>query len=65
MGKAVLVAVVVTLLVFGFFWLRAGRPRPSAPTRERVVGPDDDPDFLRDLGGRPRRRDTDDESPPA
>lgn len=37
-----------------------GRPVPG-PARPRVSGPDDDPDFLRQLDERARRR----EDPPA
>jgi len=35
--------------------------RPAGPTRPRVSGPDDDPDFLRKLDERVKRRD----DPPA
>ena len=39
----------------------AGRPRQAGPPRTRVSGPDDDPDFLRQLDERVKRRD----DPPA
>jgi hypothetical protein len=38
------------------------RRPPAGPTPPRVSGPDDDPDFLRQLDERVRRRD---EPPPA
>jgi len=69
-GKAFLVLAAVVLIIFAVFWLRAGRPRPSRPGRPRrpirpsVLGPDDDPDFLRGLDAPPHR-DADDEQPPA
>lgn len=66
MGKAVIVFVAALALIYALFWLRAGRPRlwprhtrSSPPT---VVGPDDDPDFLRGLN-RPERRETDEDAP--
>jgi hypothetical protein len=34
-----------------------GRPQYPGPTRPRVTGPDDDPDFLRKLDERVKRRD--------
>ncbi|CAN5521193.1 hypothetical protein BH18ACT8_BH18ACT8_08150 [soil metagenome] len=67
MGKAFLVLAAVVLVIFAVFWLRAGRPwpsRPSRPIRPSVVGPDDDPDFLRGLD-TPPHRDADEEQPPA
>jgi len=39
----------------------ASRPQSSGSTRARVSGPDDDPDFLRQLDERVKRRD----DPPA
>ena len=61
-GKALVVLAVAVLLIYTFFWLRAGRPRPggrrrrpAVPPRPPVVGPDDDPDFLRKLKPPPRR----------
>ncbi|MGI8613001.1 MAG: PLDc N-terminal domain-containing protein [Nocardioidaceae bacterium] len=52
----VLVALVPILGVAG--WLALGRPvshnPPPVPPRPRVVGPDDDPDFLWKLQRRPR-----------
>ncbi len=58
------ILIVVALLALAVWFLvrfldgRAGsgqsrRPRPSAPPR--VTGPDDDPEFLRDLERRRRR----------
>ena len=38
-----------------------GRPHHPGPSRHRVSGPDDDPDFLRKLDERVKRRD----DPPA
>lgn len=35
---------------------RAARPRPQRPAR--IVGPDDDPEFLRELQRRTRRDDS-------
>jgi hypothetical protein len=54
-------AVIVGLLVWKALSLpRQGLPsRPAAPSR-RVTGPDDDPEFLRQLGQRFRA----DEDPP-
>ncbi len=40
----------------------APRPRPRRPEPPRVVGPDDDPDFLRDLD-RKRKHPEDPEAP--
>jgi hypothetical protein len=34
-----------------------GRPQPPGPARPRVSGPDDDPEFLRQLDERVKRRD--------
>jgi hypothetical protein len=34
-----------------------GRPQPPGPAGPRVSGPDDDPDFLRQLDERVKRRD--------
>lgn len=65
MGKFLLVVIVFAALVYAFFYLveraRAGRsatPRGTTgrPT-PRVVAPDDDEDFLRDLNRRNRRPD--------
>jgi hypothetical protein len=41
-----LVVIVLTLVIGALFWLFLGRPS----TQLRPVGPDDDPDFLRQLG---------------
>jgi len=34
-----------------------GRQQPQKPTRPRVSGPDDDPDFLRQLDEKVKRKD--------
>jgi hypothetical protein len=64
-GKAVLIVALFALLVYGALVLlerlrsrrnnsrRPGRTPPSAPPR-RMVAPDDDPDFLRDIDRRLR-----------
>lgn len=69
--KAAWFVVVLVPLVGPAAWLLAGRsPRrgPGTPRpRPRVVGPDDDPDFLWRLGERERRERTrrrDDDPPP-
>ncbi len=56
MGKFLLVVLLFAAAVYGLFWLlerrRSGalrRPRPTKP-RPRTVAPDDDEDFLRELG---------------
>jgi len=57
-SKAVWVAIVIVFpVVGGILWLAVGRVSARAA---RVVGPDDDPDFLRGLGGsrRPPQPDT-------
>jgi hypothetical protein len=61
-GKFLLVVVVFAALVYGVMWLLERRrvgmlhaPRRARPTR-RAIAPDDDEEFLRDLG---RRRPTD------
>ena len=67
-GKGLIVLAIAVLLIFTFFWLRAGRPRPKrrprppTPSHPPVVGPDDDPDFLRDLNRR-KRRDSEEDKP--
>jgi hypothetical protein len=38
------------------------KPRPRRPQQPRVIGPDDDPDFLRDLD-RKRKHPEDPEAP--
>lgn len=60
MLKLLVVIVLLTLLVYGLVRLvirrgiiPAGSPQRPAP---RPQGPDDDPDFLRDLDRRRRRR---------
>jgi hypothetical protein len=59
-GKALLVVALFAVLVYAGFRLvdvRRRRRRPGPPTRpqRRALGPDDDPDFLRDLEQRRRR----------
>ena len=51
-----LVYVLVALLVVGVLWLVLGRrtPPPSPGPAPRQASPDDDADFLRDLGKRLR-----------
>ena len=56
MIKALVVLLVLAMVIYGVVRLlqrRAGGPAP------RVTGPDDDPDFLRDLNRRNRRKDED------
>lgn len=59
-GKFLLVVVLFAAVVYAFFWLLERRRRRSAPVRptprpKRVVAPDDDGDFLRELERRRRR----------
>lgn len=70
MGKFILVIVLVTLTIYLIVWLietrgaifRRGSDGESG-TRDRrpsgPLGPDDDPEFLRDLNRRPRKGDPD------
>ncbi len=56
---------VVTYLVVRTFQQRGALPKPTPrrkPHPPRVIGPDDDPDFLRDLD-RKRRHPEDPETP--
>jgi hypothetical protein len=67
--KLLLVAAVVAGVVYAVFWAlerrqaagRAQRQHPSArrprPRPSRMVAPDDDEDFLRDLDRRRREKD--------
>ena len=54
MGKFLLAVALFAALVYGFFWLlerrrsKAARGRPTARPK-RVVAPDDDEDFLREI----------------
>ncbi len=59
--------IVLVPILGGVAWLIAGRPRPQRPpgagprATPSVLGPDDDPDFLRGLNNRAERgRDLDD-----
>lgn len=60
MGKFLLAIALFAALVYGFFWLlerrkrKAVRGRPARPP-QRVVAPDDDEDFLREIERRRRR----------
>jgi hypothetical protein len=48
----------VTLLLAVLAWKYAATRKTAGPQlRARFVGPDDDPDFLRELGRRTRRDD--------
>lgn len=47
--------VIVFAVIGGILWFIIGRPRRGNPGRARIVAPDDDPDFLKDLE-RDRRR---------
>jgi hypothetical protein len=67
MGKALLVVALFALVVYGVLRLielrgarrsRSARPRPAPPPR-RTLGPDDDPEFLRELERRRRREQRD------
>lgn len=49
----VLLILVVAVLV----WRRTSRKSAGPQLRPRHLGPDDDPDFLRELSKRPRRDD--------
>ena len=40
-------------------WRLVGPQHEARPSGRRVLAPDDDPDFLRELGERARRRDDD------
>ena len=60
MGKILLVVVVFGAMIYAFFWLlerrRTGRARSRpVPRAQRVVAPDDDEEFLRELERRRRR----------
>ncbi len=48
----------LTMLLAVLVWRYAATRKASGPQlRPRFVGPDDDPDFLRELGRRTRRED--------
>ena len=51
---------IVTIAVL--LWRAFAPTRVEVGARPRPVAPDDDPDFLRSLGERNRRPDTDDEA---
>jgi len=55
---AVVLILVVLGLIIGLCRLAANRRTAPIP-RTRVLAPDDDPDFLRELDRRTRRRDDD------
>jgi hypothetical protein len=55
-----LVLLLIVLLVVVLWRVTAARRAAGPQARPRFVGPDDDPDFLRDLHRRTRR---DDEQP--
>ncbi len=66
-GKALIVFLIALALIYTVFWVRAGRPRPRLRRRPpqpppAVVGPDDDPEFLRGLE-RPERHESDEDAP--
>jgi hypothetical protein len=71
MGKAVLIVALIALVIYALLRLwekrkAARQPRPpqhpQAPGSRRVIAPDDDADFLRDLE-RKRRREKRGEKP--
>lgn len=50
--------VLLTMLLVVLVWRYTATRKTSGPQfRARFVGPDDDPDFLRELGRRTRRED--------
>lgn len=59
-SKPAWIVVMIVLPVLGaILWLLIGRPRDSAPVRQRhshPTAPDDDPDFLRNLEMRRRKQ---------
>jgi hypothetical protein len=64
MGKAVLLVAILALVIYALLrlWERrraVRRPGPARPTQgpgtRRVIAPDDDADFLRDLERKRRR----------
>ena len=68
MGKFILVIVLVTVTIYAIVWLietrgavfRRGSGDDSGSRERRrtgPLGPDDDPEFLRDLNRRPRKGD--------
>lgn len=65
--KVVWVVVVLIPVLGPIAWLALGRPRFSRPSgsgrRPRVVGPDDDPDFLWKIDRRKRPRKGPDSDP--
>lgn len=65
MGKAVLIVALIALVIYALLRLwekrKAARQphppqRPQAPGSRRVIAPDDDADFLRDLERKRRRQ---------
>ena len=59
MLKVLLVVVVIAVLVWALVRVALRRLDGPPGPRPRVIGPDDDPDFLRGLDGR--RRDPEDD----
>ena len=58
--------VVILLAVAIYFTVRVIQRRgilPARPPEQRPLGPDDDPDFLRDLDRKRRRRKPEDPDP--
>ena len=51
------VALLILVLVGALLWKLAARRLSDASSGYRFVAPDDDPDFLRELDRRTRRRD--------
>lgn len=53
MLKVLLVVALIAVVVWFLVRLTLRRLDGGGPSRPRVIGPDDDPDFLRGLGRRP------------
>jgi uncharacterized membrane protein YqjE len=56
------VAAVLLLLILGLIiglWRMVATRRATRPPRVQLIAPDDDPDFLRELDRRTRRRQDD------
>jgi hypothetical protein len=50
-----LLAVVGALTIAVLLWRAFGAERVAVPSRQRRLAPDDDPDFLRQLGEQQRK----------